>query len=78
MKDKITAQDVLKIMLENEELKEEIERQSKAQVILDNENAELNYIINKAREYINEDKNCVPKHIKEYFKGLLDKVGEEQ
>lgn len=34
MKDKITAQDVLKIMLENEELKQEIERQSKAQVII--------------------------------------------
>jgi thymidylate synthase len=36
----------------------------------------LHSIIKEVREYINEDKNCVPKHIKEYFKDLLDKVGE--
>lgn len=34
-------------------------------------------IIKEAKEYINEDKNCVPKHIKEYFKDLLEK-GEER
>ena len=74
MKDKITAQDVLKIMLENEELKQEIERQSKAQVILDNENAELNHIINEAREVI---ETCKENTNMNYLLSILDKAGEE-
>ena len=30
-------------------------------------------IIKEVREYINVDKNCVPKHIKDYINNLLDK-----
>ena len=30
-------------------------------------------IIKEVREYINTDKNCVPKHIKDYVNNLLDK-----
>ena len=29
-------------------------------------------MIKEAKEYINTDKNCVPKHIKDYFNNLLD------
>ena len=30
-------------------------------------------IIKEVREYANTDKNCVPKHIKDYINNLLDK-----
>lgn len=30
-------------------------------------------IIKEVREYANADKNCVPKHIKDYINNLLDK-----
>ena len=30
-------------------------------------------IIKEVREYANTDKNCIPKHIKDYINDLLDK-----
>lgn len=33
----------------------------------------LENIIKEVREYINTDKNCIPKHIKDYINNLLDK-----
>lgn len=30
-------------------------------------------IIKEVREYVNTDKNCIPKHIKDYINNLLDK-----
>ena len=30
-------------------------------------------IIKEVREYANTDKNCIPKHIKDYINNLLDK-----
>lgn len=33
----------------------------------------LEDIIKEVREYANTDKNCVPKHIKDYINNLLDK-----
>lgn len=41
-------------------LREEIRRQSKAQVILDNEICEVNYIINELERYIDENEDlCI-------------------
>ena len=31
-------------------------------------------IIKEVREYANTDKNCIPKHIKDYINNLLDKT----
>lgn len=44
---------------DNRELKEEIERQSKAQVILDDMLADYGYRIDKAIEYINTHDDCI-------------------
>ena len=39
----------------------------------DQEIERLNNIIKEVRKYANTDKNCVPKHIKDYINNLLDK-----
>ena len=47
----------------NEDLQQEIKRQEKAQVILDNQNAELQQRINKAIEYIKENEQYFDKEL---------------
>lgn len=42
------------------------------------ENIKLNNIIKEVREYINTDKNCIPKHIKDYINNLLDKENNNE
>lgn len=37
----------------------------------------LNNIIKEVREYVNTDKNCIPKHIKDYINNLLDKENQD-
>lgn len=44
-----------------------------ALVDLKHENEWLHHIIKEVREYANTDKNCIPKHIKDYINNLLDK-----
>ena len=53
------CEDNRKLEVEIEEKDKEIER--------------LHYIIKEVREYANTDKNCIPKHIKDYINNLLDK-----
>lgn len=48
-----------------------------ANKMLEKEIEKLHSIIKEAKEYINEDKNCIPKHIKDYFNNLLDKENKE-
>ena len=40
---------------------------------LQNQLQQKENIIKEVREYANTDKNCIPKHIKDYINNLLDK-----
>jgi hypothetical protein len=63
--------------LQIEEIRKELINQDKYISKLKEEYAnqlqEKENIIKEVREYINVDKNCVPKHIKDYINNLLDK-----
>jgi hypothetical protein len=41
------------------------------------ENKRVANIIKEISQYANTDKNCVPKHIKDYINNLLDKENKE-
>lgn len=64
----------------NQMLEQEIERLQKLldieknkRKLFDKDNQKLHSIIKEVREYANTDKNCIPKHIKDYINNLLDK-----
>lgn len=64
---------VVKLETEKLHLENEIERQKEIIRQLDNKNLELTIIIKEVRKYANTNKNCIPKHIKDYINNLIDK-----
>ena len=64
--------------MNDEKLIKETMRLDYSQLVMHNvymikENKRLENIIKEVRKYANADKNCVPKHIKDYINNLLDK-----
>lgn len=64
--------------MSDEELIKETMMLDYSQLVMHNvymikENKRLHSIIKEVREYANTDKNCIPKHIKDYINNLLDK-----
>ena len=72
-KDKREVNNLIRFMQEKKYHDSQYEELLNQYIELSRDYDELENIIKEVREYVNTDKNCVPKHIKDYINNLLER-----
>ena len=72
-KDKREVNNLIRFMQEKKYHDSQYEELLNQYIELSRDYDELENIIKEVSKYANTDKNCIPKHIKDYINNLLDK-----